>query len=125
MLEYPGENIFVELGGPRIQHAIGISMGTNCAPLVAIICRLVFEFVFIHGLMKADKNVLPNNSILHADKQMMYYLSIIQSLQLLKLTWNKQTSETKANSSYLDLYLYIDNGNLTTRLYAKLQLSHS
>ena len=31
----------------------------------------------------------------------------------------KETTETAAFSSYLDCYLYIDNGKLTTRLYDK------
>ena len=31
----------------------------------------------------------------------------------------KETTETEASSSYLDCYLYIDNGKLTTRLYDK------
>ena len=31
----------------------------------------------------------------------------------------KETTETATSSSYLDCYLYIDNGNLTTRLYDK------
>ena len=36
----------------------------------------------------------------------------------------KETTETAAFSSYLDCYLCIDNGKLTTRLY-ELQFSHS
>ena len=32
----------------------------------------------------------------------------------------KETTETAASSSYLDCYLYIDNGKLTTRLYSVL-----
>ena len=31
----------------------------------------------------------------------------------------KETAETAASSSYLDCYLYIDNGMFTTRLYDK------
>ena len=31
----------------------------------------------------------------------------------------KETTETAASSSYLDCYLYIDNGKLATRLYDK------
>ena len=31
----------------------------------------------------------------------------------------KETTETAASFSYLDCYLYIDNGNLTTRFYDK------
>ena len=34
-------------------------------------------------------------------------------------TWIKETTDTAASSSYLDCYLYIDNGKLTTRLYDK------
>ena len=31
----------------------------------------------------------------------------------------KETTETAASFSYLDCYIYIDNGKLTTRLYDK------
>ena len=54
----------------------------------------------------------------------MYCLWKTQNLQSI---WNssihtceleiKETMETAASSSYLDCYLYIDNGKLTTRLY--------
>ena len=34
-------------------------------------------------------------------------------------TWTKENNGDWASSSYLDCYLYIDNGKLTTRLYDK------
>ena len=35
MIEFLVDNIFVEWGGVIFQQAIGITMGTNCAPLLA------------------------------------------------------------------------------------------
>ena len=43
------------------------------------------------------------------------YLEVIYPREL-KI---KETTDTAASSSYLDCYLYIDNGKLTTRLYDK------
>ena len=35
MLEFLIDNIFVSFGGTLFQHVVGITMGTNCAPLLA------------------------------------------------------------------------------------------
>jgi hypothetical protein len=35
MLEFLIDNIFVSFGGTLFQQVVGISMGTNCAPLLA------------------------------------------------------------------------------------------
>ena len=43
------------------------------------------------------------------------YLEFVYPRELEK----KETMETGASSSYLDCYLYIDNGKLSTRLYDK------
>ena len=45
--------------------------------------------------------------------QVVHFLIYTRELEI------KETTETAASSSYLDCYLYIDNGKLTTRLYDK------
>ena len=83
--------------------------------------------------MKAGKNALPNNSISPTDTQMMYYVYNSKFLDYLEyissahvdLKLKKKKSETKASSSYLDLYSYIDNGELTSRIYDERDDFHS
>ena len=49
----------------------------------------------------------------------MYCLWKTKFAEYLEFIYSKETTETAASSSYLDCYLYIDNGKLTTRLYNK------
>ena len=60
MLEYLIDNIFVEFGvGGRIfQQTIGISMGTNCAPLLADLFLYLYQEEFVQSLLKAGKKHL-------------------------------------------------------------------
>ena len=49
MLDFLIDNIFVECGGYIFQHPIGIAMGTNCAPLLAIcFCTRMKQSSFKH-----------------------------------------------------------------------------
>ena len=69
--------------------------------------------------MKAGKNALPNNSVSPTDNVLS--LNNSKFSEHLEFVYPreleiKETSETIISSSYLDLYLYIDNGKLTTRL---------
>ena len=68
MLDYLTDNIFVEFGGRIFQQAIGIPMGTNCAPLLADLLLYSYEVNFVQSVIKAGKNTLPNNSISSTDR---------------------------------------------------------
>ena len=125
MLEYLIDNIFVEFGGRTFQQTIGIPMGTNCAPLLADLYLYSYEAEFVQSLLKAGKK--------HHAQQFNFTYSYIDDVSCLKNTKFaeylefiypheleiKETTETAASSSYLDCYLYIDNGKLTTRHYDK------
>ena len=125
MLEYLTDNIFVEFGGRIFQQTIGIPMGTNCAPLLADLFLYSYEAEFVKSLLQAGKK--------HLAQQINFtykYIDDVLSLkntkfaEYLKFIYPceleiKETTETAASSSYLDCYLYIDNGKLTTRLYDK------
>ena len=126
MLEYLIKNIFVEFTGRIFQQTIGIPMGTNCAPLLADLC---IEAEFVQSLLQAGKKHLAqqfNFTYRYIDDVLSLkntnfaeYLEFICPREL-KI---KETTEAAA-FSYLDCYLYIDSGKLTTRLYDKLQFSH-
>ena len=105
--------------------ANGILMGTNCAPLLADLFLCSYEGEFVQSLLKAGKK--------HLAQQLNFTYSYIDDVLSLNNTKFaeylefiypceleiKETTETVASSSYLDCYLYIDNGKLTTRLYDK------
>ena len=125
MLEYLIDNIFVEFGGRTFQQTIGIPMGTNCAPLLADLFLYSYEAEFVQSLLQAGKK--------HLAQQFNFtyrYIDDVLSLKNTKFAEYlefiypreleiKETTETSASSSYLDCYLYIDNGKLITRLYDK------
>ena len=99
-------------------------MGTDCAPLLADPFLYWYETVFVQGLMKTDQNALPNNSISSADTKMMYCLNNSEFSMYLEFVYPheleiKETAKRISSSSYLDLYLYIDNGKRIIRLYDK------
>jgi hypothetical protein len=49
------EKLFVHFDGLVFQQTIGISIGMNCVPLLAILFRHVYEVYFFQGLLK-NKN---------------------------------------------------------------------
>ena len=122
MLEYLIDNIFVEFGGRIFQQTIGIPMGTNCAPLLADLFLYSYGAEFVQSLLQAGKKHLAqqfNFTYRYIDDVLSLkntkfaeYLEFIHPREL----EIKETMETAASSSYLDSYLYIDNGNLATRL---------
>ena len=119
------DNIFVEFGGRIFQQTIGISMGTNCAPLLVDLFLYSYEAVFVQSLLQAGKKHLAqqfNFTYRYIDDVLSLkntkfaeYLEFIYPCEL----EIKETTEAAASSSYLDCYLYIGNGKLTTRLYDK------
>jgi hypothetical protein len=56
MLEFLIDNIFVSFGGALFQQVVGISMGTNCAPLLPNVFLYSYESEFLQNLVK-DKKV--------------------------------------------------------------------
>ena len=46
------EQLFVQFDGLVFQQTIGISIGMNCVPLLAILFRHAYEAQFCHGLLK-------------------------------------------------------------------------
>ena len=100
-------------------------MGTNCAPLLAHLFLYLYEAEFVQSLLQAGKK--------HLAQQFNFtyrYIDDVLSLKNTKFAEYlefiypreleiKETTETAASSSYLDCYLYTDNGKRTTRLYDK------
>ena len=58
MLEFLIDNIFVIFGRRVFQQTVGISMATNCAPLLADLFLYSYEADFIQGFLKKyEKNL--------------------------------------------------------------------
>ena len=55
MLEFLIDNISVSFGGILFQQVIGISMATNCAPLLADLFLYSYESEFLQQLVKDKK----------------------------------------------------------------------
>ena len=114
---------FVEFGGRIFQQTIGIPMGTKCAPLHADLFLYSYEAEFVQCLLQAGKKHLVqqfnftyryiNDVLSLKNTKFAEYLEFIYPREL----EIKETTDTEASSSYLDCYLYIDNGKLATRLY--------
>ena len=115
----------MEFGGRIFQQTVGIPMGTNCTQLLADLFLFSYEAEFVQSLLQTGKK--------HLAQQFNYtyrYIDDVLSLKNIKFAEYlefiypceleiKETTETAASSSYLDCYIYIDNGKLTTRLYDK------
>ena len=125
MLEFFIDNIFVEFGGHVFQQTVGIPMGTNCAPLLADLFLHSYEAKFLQELSQRKEKKLAqsfNFSFRYIDDVLSInnpnfkdYLHLIYPNEL----EIKETTETSSSASYLDLYLYIDNGRLKSKLYDK------
>jgi hypothetical protein len=59
MLEFLIDNIYVVAGGQVFQLSVGISMGTNCAFLLADLFLYSYEAEFIPKLLLRKKKSLP------------------------------------------------------------------
>ena len=51
------DNIYIHVGSVVFQQAIGIPMGTDCAPLIADLFLFSFEFEFMKKLIRMDISV--------------------------------------------------------------------
>ena len=86
-------------------------MSTNCAPLLANLFLYSYEAEFIQSLLQAGKKQLAQQfNFTYRDIDDLLSLKKTQNLQSI---WNssihvleiKETTETAASSSYLDIYM--------------------
>ena len=116
-LHYLLDNTFIRFGSKLYKQIVGISMGTNCAPIVADLFLLYFERDFmlsLYGAFNSTSRYL--DDLLNID-----YPYIAQMVSQICHT-DLQLHVNKANPSdtetaFLDLDLSITNGIVTiTRL---------
>ena len=91
------------------------------APLLSDLFLYLYEADFVQSLIKAGKNVLPNNSISHQYIDDVLSLNSSKFSEYLDFVYPreleiKDTTEIATSALYLDCYLYSDYGKLATRL---------
>ena len=113
MIEFLIDNIFVQFGGRLFRQVIGISMGTNCAPLLADLFLYSYENEFLDNMIKSGHRRLARSSNLcyrYIDDLIVFNNKIF--LDNLKEIYTSQLTVEKANKSdhladYLDLTFII------------------
>jgi hypothetical protein len=126
MLGFLVHNIFVVFGDQVFQQAVGIAMGTNCAPLLADLFLYSYEAEIVQKMVRDNNKKLAvsfNHKFRYIDDVLSInthnfhnYVPLIYPNEL-KV---KDTRESDKSASYLDILLNIDsNGKLTISLYYK------
>ena len=125
-IEFLIDNIFVQFGGCLFCKAIGIPMGTNCAPLLADLFLYSYKNEILDNMIRSGHWRLARSFNLcyrYIDDLIVFKNK--KFLDYLKEIYPSQLPVEKANKSdqladYLDLTFIIDSGGkLSTRLYDK------
>ena len=118
--------IFVQFGGRLFRQAIGIPMGTNCAPLLADLFLYSYENEFLDNMIRSGHRRLARSfNLCYRYIDDLIAFNNKKFLDYLKEIYPSQLTVEKANKSdhladYLDLTFIIDSGGkLSTRLYDK------
>ena len=118
-------NIYIRFGTKLYRQIVGIPMGTNCAPLVTDLFLFCYERDFMMSLsdvkqaeiieaFKSTSRYL--DDLLNIDNP--YFEGMVNRIYPLELQLNKaNTSDTEA--PFLDLYLSISNGFVTSKIYVR------
>jgi len=106
--------VFIEFGGRIFQQTVGITMGTNCVPLLADLFLHSYEAEFVQVRLRKGENKLAqscNYTFRYIDdvlslnnKNFSNFLHLIYPVDLVV----KDTTDSPKSASYLDLYLEHD-----------------
>ena len=118
-------NIYIRFGTKLYRQIVGISMGTNCAPLVADL----FLFFYERDFMKSLSDV-KQAEIIEAFKSTSRYMDDLLSIDnpyfegMVNQIYPPELQLNKANTSdtetpFLDLHLSISNGFVSSKIYDK------
>ena len=119
-LIYLLDNIYIRFGAKLYRQIVGIPMGTNCAPVVAVLFLFCYERYFMTSLsdvkqaeiieaFKSTSRYL--DDLLNIDSP--YFEGMVNRIQFIKAN----TSDTEA--PFLDLHLSISNGFVSSKIYDK------
>ena len=121
MLEFLVDNMLVVFAGKVFQQIVGISMGTNCPPLLADIFLCTYEAEFIRLCSQRERNSISVQSQRYIDdvlsinkSEFEIYLGKMYPAEL----EIKDITESITSASYLDLSIGRD-GQLHPSIYDK------
>ena len=124
-LHYLMDNIFIRFGSKLCRQIVGISMGTNCAPLVADLCLSCYERYFMLSLSDNNQTDIIEafnsssgyyDDLLNIDNP--YFEQMVGQIFPTELQLNKaNSSDTEAQ--FLDLNLSKLNGIVSSKIYNK------
>jgi len=123
MINFLIDNILIEFGDRIVQQIVGMSVGANCAPLLASLFLHSYEDEFVQKLLRKEVKNLAKSF-----NYTFYYIYDVLSLNnknfsnILLLIYQVElvvtdTTDSPNSASCFDLYLEHDNnGTLTTKL---------
>ena len=119
------DNIYIRFGSKSYRQVVGISMGTNCAPLVADLFLFCYERDFMLSLSEDNQNDVTeafNSTSRYLDDLLNihnhFFDSIVYRIYPSELQLN-QANVSDAEASFLDLHLSISDGFVKTKIYDK------
>ena len=123
-LDFLIDNIYVEFGNTLHKQTIGIPMGMCCAPLLANLFLMSYEYNFMNTLEK-DKNPdvkLFSSTFRYIDDLISLnnnaFESYLDQIYPPELSITKETKSDK-EASYLDLLITVKDDKFHTKLYDK------
>ena len=119
------DNIYIRFSTKLYRHIVGIPMGTNCAPLVAVLFLFCYERDFMKNLSSDDQaDVIKafNLTSRYLDDLFnianSYFEGMVNQIYPPEMQLNKAySSDTEA--PFLDLHLSISNGFVSSKIYHK------
>lgn len=126
LLNFLIDNIYVRVGDFVFRQAIGIPMGTDCAPFLANLYLYALEFEFMDKLQREKKY-----SILRKFRSCRRYIDDLftvnnedffskyaYEIYPKSLILNRENKEDHI-CSFMDLSIRIDDGHISTKIYDK------
>ena len=119
------DNIYIRFGSKLYRQIVGISMGTNCAPLVADLFLFCYERDFMLSLSEDNQSGVIEafnstsrylDDLLNIDNN--FFDSMVNRIYPSELQLNK-ANVSDAEASFLDLHLSILDGFVKTKIYDK------
>ena len=119
------DNIYIRFSTKLYRHIVGIPMGTNCAPLVAVLFLFCYERDFMKKFSSDDQaDVIKafNLTSRYLDDLFNianpYFEGMVNQIYPPEMQLNKAySSDTEA--PFLDLHLSISNGFVSSKIYHK------
>ena len=119
------DNIYILFGDTLHQQVIGIPMGISCAPLLANLFLLTYEYNFLEKLTKTNIHQARNfNFVFRYIDDLIclnndHFTSVISSIYPPELDVKRENHSPK-EAPYLDLFITVNNNNyFDTCLYDK------